>query len=715
VRPWPIHMALSLERRIQIGFAIGVAIIVTVGAVALRSSSATLDGAAWVAHTLDVRSALAQALASLVRAESGVRGFEISGDTALLREYDTARRNVTDVTGRLRILTADNPVQQRRLDSLDVLIPQRIDLLRQVLEARRMHGLAAAAEVMRTGRVAERMDQIRALVARMEDEETQLLAARSASLRARANETRVAVLGGTALALVLALIAGVLVRREFPARQLAEDALQAAQARFRQVLASNTAVIYANKVAGTTFSPSWVSENVTRITGFSPEEALQDTWWIDHLHPDDRARVLAETTALMDKGQLVTEYRFRFKDGTYHWIHDESRLIRDAAAGGQPLEVFGSWVDSTERRRAEAALRESEERFRLLVGTVRDYAIYMLDPTGHVMSWNRGAEQIKGYTAEEIVGKHFACFYTPEAVAAGTPATALATAAEQGRFEEENWRLRKDGSRFWADVVITAVRGDQGRLLGFAKVTRDLTERKRTDELLRRHTAQLEAANAELDAFAYSVSHDLRAPLRSIDGFSQALLEDCASQLDAAGRDYLQRVRAATQRMAALIDDLLNLSRVTRSEMVIGNVNVSELAHELAAELASGDPERKVDVVIAPGLEARADEGLLRLVLQNLIGNAWKFTGKRTDARIEVGMVAANGERAYFVRDNGAGFDMTYAPKLFGAFQRLHRATEFPGTGVGLATVQRIIHRHGGRVWAESALDRGATFYFTLS
>jgi len=715
VRPWPIHMALSLERRIQIGFAIGVAIIVTVGAVALRSSSATRESAAWVAHTLDVRSALAQALASLVRAESGVRGFEISGDTALLREYDTARRNVTDVTGRLRILTADNLVQQRRLDSLEVLIPQRIDLLRQVLEARRMHGLAAAAEVMRTGRVAERMDQIRALVARMEDEETQLLAARSASLRARANETRVAVLGGTALALVLALIAGVLVRREFPARQLAEDALRAAQARFRQVLASNTAVIYANKVAGTTFSPSWVSENVTRITGFSPEEALQDTWWIDHLHPEDRARVLAETTALMDKGQLVTEYRFRFKDGTYHWIHDESRLIRDAAAEGQPLEVFGSWVDSSERRRAEAALRESEERFRLLVGTVRDYAIYMLDPTGHVMSWNRGAEQIKGYTAEEIVGKHFACFYTPEAVAAGTPATALATAAEQGRFEEENWRLRKDGSRFWADVVITAVRDDQGRLLGFAKVTRDLTERKRSDELLRRHTAQLESANAELDAFAYSVSHDLRAPLRSIDGFSQALLEDYAGKLDATGQDYLRRVRAGTQRMGALIDDLLNLSRVTRSEMVIRTVDVSDLARQLAGELASGDPEREVDVVIAPGLEARADEGLLRLVLQNLIGNAWKFTGKRTDARIEVGMVAANGERAYFVRDNGAGFDMTYAPKLFGAFQRLHRATEFPGTGVGLATVQRIIHRHGGRVWAESALDRGATFYFTLS
>ena len=708
--PWP---TLAFERRIQIGFGVAVAIIVAIGAAALRSSSATLESAGWVAHTLDVRGALERAVAIAIGAESDVRGYEISGDSAFLGEYDAARTDLNRLLSRLRELTADNPTQQRRLDSLEALIPQRIELLRQILEAHRRHRIAGAAGVMSTGRVKPFMDEIRGLVARMEDEETRLLAARSATMRARADETRLAVLGGTLLALVLALAAGVLVKRELGRRQLAEETLRAAQGRFRQVLASNTAVIYANKVAGETFSPSWISENVTRITGYGTDEALQTSWWIDHLHPDDRSRVLAEMGALVKKEELATEYRFRFKDGTYHWVHDEARLIRDAE--GQALEVFGSWVDSTERRRAEAALRESEERFRLLVGTVRDYAIYMLDPNGRVVSWNRGAEQIKGYSAEEIVGRHFSCFYPPEAVAAGAPEHALAMAAEKGRFEEENWRLRKDGSRFWADVVITAVRDEEGTLFGFAKVTRDLTERKRTNELLRRHTAQLEAANVELDAFAYSVSHDLRAPLRSIDGFSQALLEDYAGRLDAAGQDYLQRVRAATQRMATLIDDLLDLSRVTRSEMTIAPVDLSELARELATELTSGDPERHVEIVITPDVAVRADRGLLRVVLHNLMGNAWKFTGKRSDARIEVGVVAADGERAYYVRDNGAGFDMAYASKLFGAFQRLHRVTEFPGTGVGLATVQRIIHRHGGRVWAESAVGRGATFYFTLS
>jgi light-regulated signal transduction histidine kinase (bacteriophytochrome) len=227
-------------------------------------------------------------------------------------------------------------------------------------------------------------------------------------------------------------------------------------------------------------------------------------------------------------------------------------------------------------------------------------------------------------------------------------------------------------------------------------------------------TAQLEAANRELEAFSYSVSHDLRSPLRAIDGFSQALLEDCAPQLDAAGRAHLVRVRHATQRMGQLIDGLLSLSRLTRSELHIGAVDLSALAREAASALQRNDPARGVDVVIAPHLDAVADPGLLRVVLDNLLSNAWKYTSHQVRPHIEVGRALVDGALAYFVRDNGVGFDMAYAGKLFGAFQRLHTSDEFPGSGIGLATVQRIIHRHGGRVWAEAAIDQGATFYFTL-
>ena len=382
------------------------------------------------------------------------------------------------------------------------------------------------------------------------------------------------------------------------------------------------------------------------------------------------------------------------------------------------------------RRRSESTLRDEE--FRLLVEGVKDYAIFMLDPQGRVMSWNAGAERIKGYRADEIIGRSFTTFYTEDAVASGHPAHELEIAAAEGRYEEEGWRVRKDGSRFWANVLITALSGDDGSLRGFAKVTRDFTERRAAQDALREsearlrvlagelerrveeRTRELRDAYAELEAFSYSVSHDLRAPLRAIDGFSKLLAAGADAKLDDVERAHLARIRDGAQRMSRLIDDLLQLSRLSRAPLSLQDVDVSAVAAAVVDELRQVEPDRVVDVAVEPGMRARADGRLLHLLLQNLIGNAWKFTRRRVDGRIEVGTTTMRGTPAFFVKDDGAGFDMRYAAKLFVPFERLHSAREYEGTGIGLASVKRVVARHGGAVEAVGAPDQGATFTFTL-
>jgi light-regulated signal transduction histidine kinase (bacteriophytochrome) len=266
-----------------------------------------------------------------------------------------------------------------------------------------------------------------------------------------------------------------------------------------------------------------------------------------------------------------------------------------------------------------------------------------------------------------------------------------------------------------------AVALQQAELL--AELRAEVIERQQAEQRalelnqgLRQAIIDLKAVNKELEAFSYSVSHDLRAPLRSIDGFSQALLEDYLEQLDTFGQEYLRRIRSATQRMGQLIDDMLTLARVTRSSLQKEPVDLSQMADDIRTNLPQADRERRVEFEIQPDLVAQGDVRLLRVVLENLLNNAWKFTSGHEQARIEFGAIASeNGIPTYFVRDDGVGFDMAFIDKLFKPFQRLHAMHEFPGNGIGLATVQRIIHRHGGRVWAEAALGRGAAFYFTLA
>lgn len=379
---------------------------------------------------------------------------------------------------------------------------------------------------------------------------------------------------------------------------------------------------------------------------------------------------------------------------------------------------------SSERQRAaELQSRTSHIQIQDLIDNT-SAVIYMkrIDNGRYVLvnrEWERlfkvGRQQVVNMTDHEVF---------PAVVADQLRSNDLrvAEAARTVHFEEST--ELDDGPHTYISVKFPVL-DSAGQAYAVCGISTDITERKRAEREIQelneqlevrvqQRTAELEASTHELDAFAYSVSHDLRAPLRSLHGFSQALLEDYGNVLDDTGKDFLNRLQKNVQRMGQLIDDLLTLSRATRADLTRRPVDLSAIAGDVAAELRAAYPERGVTVDIAPGLTTEGDARLLRLVLQNLMANAWKFTGKTAGARITVGQQYRDGEPFFFVSDNGAGFDMRYASKLFTAFQRLHSTAEFEGTGIGLATVQRVIHRHGGRIAAEGEPGKGATFRFTL-
>src|SRR5947208_2987169 len=895
----PPSVEALLRRRVIIGFILAVLLTGLIGFLSWRSTRLAAQEADLVAHTHAVMGTLDVTVEHAIELETSARGFALTGQDLLLTHYEAARGTINQDFGTLRHLTTDNPNQQRRLDVLEPQIADAIGFADHLVAAtQNAHAIPGASEIKQSERV---VDAIRDTIHQMQAEEMRLLNERSQKTGAARRLTTFVTVAGTLVGAVFILLAGFAVNREI---------------------------------------------------GVS-------------------ARVRAQVSA------LNTEL--------------EQRVEQRTAAVQSEIAA---------RIATEQKLRASEELFRLLLDGIKDYAVYMLDPEGRVASWNVGAARIKGYSTEEILGKHISCFYTAEDREAGMPVRTLQSAIATGRFEGHGLRVRKDGSTFWAHVVILPIYDDSGKLRGFSKVLHDVTERKQVEEALResqaqltgiiqsamdtiitvddqqrivlfnaaaekmfrcsasdavgqsierfipqrfrsqhaghirrfgetgvtsrgmgtlgalwavradgeefqieasisqietrgkklftvilrdvterkqaeaelarraaelarseqalrvqtrmfqsvldsmdeglvtadengkfllwnpaaekilgmgamdlsiqewaphygcylpdavtpfptdqlplvrairgepadvemfvrnpkleqgvwievtgrplkdedgvlrggvvafrdvtrtkasereirklndeleqrvvQRTAQLEAANKELETFTYSVSHDLRAPLRHIGGFSKILVEEFGPVLDPTAQHYLQRIEEGTRRMGVLVDELLNLARVGRHSLSLQVTGLNSIVAELVSMLKPESEGRQVEWIIADLPFVECDPILIKQVLQNLMANALKFTRPRPRAVIEIGQVEENGNPAVFVRDNGVGFSMKYADKLFGVFQRLHRPEDFEGTGIGLATVQRIIQKHGGRGWVEAELDRGATFYFSL-
>jgi PAS domain S-box-containing protein len=368
--------------------------------------------------------------------------------------------------------------------------------------------------------------------------------------------------------------------------------------------------------------------------------------------------------------------------------------------------------DEVKQRTGE--LEQERNLLKAIMDSAGNTHLVYLDRDFNFIRVNPPYARTCGYKPEEMVGKnHFALYPDKEneAIFARVRDTGIPVAYHDKPFEFPDQPER--GITHW-DWTLSPVKDEHGQVKGLVFSLTETTERKKAEVALQKYTHELEVANRELEAFSYSVSHDLRAPLRTLDGFSEMIAEEYANKLDEEGKDYLNRIRKASHTMSQLIEDILKLSRISRAEMHQQKVDLSSIAKDIMDELQTTQPDRKAEIVIESGIQVTGDANLLQVAMQNLLENAWKYTGKSPLARIELGSLNQEGERVYYVRDNGIGFDMKYQDKLFQPFHRLHTSKEYPGTGIGLANVQRVIHKHNGRIWAESEVDKGTTFYFTL-
>ncbi|HSI83487.1 MAG: PAS domain S-box protein [Candidatus Methylacidiphilales bacterium] len=503
------------------------------------------------------------------------------------------------------------------------------------------------------------------------------------------------------------------IRADITERKKAEERLLASHKEvndLRDALDQHAIVAITNPQGQITF----VNDKFCSISKYSREELLgQDHRIINSGHHP--RKFFTDLWRTLAHGKVWHgEIKNRAKDGTFYWV--DTTIVPFLDQHGKPTQYVAIRADITTRKEMEDALRESESRFRTMADSIPQLA-WMAEANGYLVWYNKRWYEYTGKTPEETEGWGWQSVHHPDT---------LLTVMEKWRaslalgepFEMEFPLRRRDGRFFPFLTRVQPMRDAEGRIVRWFGTNTDITDIKQAEERLEQRvaqrTAELESANKELEAFSYSVSHDLRSPLRAIDGFSQAILEDCADLLPIESREDLMTVRQAAQKMGVLIDDLLKFSRLSRAPLNRSEVDMEKMVRGILYELKPEHAGRAIEISIESLPSCSADAPLLHQVWVNLISNAIKYTKKVPAARIEIGFSAKEKGDAYFVRDNGAGFSMKYAGKLFGVFQRLHRQEEYEGTGVGLAIVQRILLRHGGIIWAEAEVNRGATFYFNL-
>jgi PAS domain S-box-containing protein len=719
----PSSSFANVEFKILVGFLFAMSLLLFGGGYTYRTSVEFANSVEWVAHSQEVRATLADVYGSLAGADLAQRGYLLTTEQAQWDEYlrlvEVVKTHLID----LERLVADNPAQLKNLAALRSVVDSRLNDMQSGVVALHSFGFPAARAVLRIGRLTRNTESVRTAVDRMNDVEVRLLARRTQATANIRQTTLISLLITLAVASALFIALFRAIHHEMAARRDAEHALRSSEQYNRSIVDSSPDCL---AVLTPDARVSQMTPQGMNLLGVDDFASIANSDWFELWSGEDRAAAHNALAAARDGSAGRFQGRSQTQVGTSKWWDVIVMPIRDA--DGNTERFLAVSRDITEVKRAESDLRAANRFLDSLIENL-PVMIFVKDARSlRYVRQNRATLNLLGLTKEDVIGKLDRDFLPAEQ--ADFILAKDREVLDTGRLvdiPEQSIHTQLLGVRVLHTVKMPIL-DEQGKpefLLGFSE---DITERKLAEQAIRELNAallhkasQLESTNKELESFSYSVSHDLRAPLRAIDGFALMIEEDYADTLNAEGRRYLSVIRDNSRRMGELIDDLLSFSRLGRQPLTNHEVNIDALVREVVAEALDAEslsardkaaPVARIEVDPLP--PTRGDRGLLRQVWTNLITNALKYSSKAARPFIQVSGRHVGAETHYSVRDNGVGFNMQYADKLFGVFQRLHRADEFGGTGVGLAIVHRVIARHGGRVWAEGEVDRGAVFSFAL-
>jgi PAS domain S-box-containing protein len=753
-KQFDVRIEALLRRRVTGGLIVAVLLTVFLSFWSWHGARRAEQDAYWVSHTYEVMATIQGTSRDVLEAETSARAFALSGQEPLLVHHQTARGNIYQDEDTLRHLTADNVSQQRRLDVLEPRVRTALEFAESIIAKRRKLGAyPGGGDALEIERLVV---AVRATTQDMHAEETRLLSQRSQRAAAGQRLTRIIAIAGLFLEIGLWSLAFLVVIRETAVSACARSQLNTLNVELEQRVEERTAALgeseerfhaMANGIpqlahmAGADGAISWYNQRWYEYTGTTPEQ-MEGWGWRSAIDLAMLPKVMERWQASIATGKpFDMEFPLRGADGTFRTFLNRIMPLKNSE--GRVVRWFGTNTDISEHKEAQEllaaqaqelsvsreALEAQTRMFKLVLDSMGE-GLIAADRDGHFLIWNDSAKKLMGRDASDLPTEQWTPYYQvflSDGITPCPPDRLPLVRALHGESVQVEMMVQQPGGAegVFLEVSARPLKDDHGNLGGGVAVLRDITERKAAERQIQtlnqslegrviERTAELKVANKELEAFTYSVSHDLRAPIRHISGFAKILVEKFRPSLPAEAHEHLQLIVQAAHRMGQMVDEMLKLARLGRQPLTVKVTGLSSLVEDVITLLAPETEGRQVEWKIGQLPFVECDPILMPQVFQNLISNALKYSRPRSPAVIEIGQTEKEGETVIFVKDNGVGFDMRYSDKLFGVFQRLHVAEEFEGTGIGLATVERIIKKHGGRVWVEAELDRGATFFFTL-